>query len=168
MLQAASAVVHFATDWAKLQSSNNLKGIVTSVCHTNHSTHCVAALPTELPLEPPASADIKLIIIVNTDAAISRFDKWWTGGPSHKATLHQSAIEGRGSTVVSASRVTGCNVPDPDAWKDGYSSSLVLPSLRRSVLNQSRHFFLSLMYGLLQSGLSSDRYSLICTVLSLG
>lgn len=49
-----------------------------------------------------------------------------------------------------------------------FFSPLVLSSLRWSVLIQMRHFFLSRVQLASELCLSSDRYSFICTVLSLG
>lgn len=94
-----------------------------------------------------------------------------------KATLHQSAIELRGSTVVSASRCLLVEVcpkpPGPYARIDGSFTSLHLcfPPPRIGPSPVRRHLFLSfsLVYSLLQSCVCPQTGTLlICTVLSLG
>lgn len=72
-------------------------------------------------------------------------------GQSDKATLHQSAIELRGSTVVSASRgvlVEVCPTAMHEKLVTLLSTCVILPQL---VCLTSDATFLSLVYSLLQS-----------------
>lgn len=80
-------------------------------------------------------------------------DEWKCMGQSDKATLHQSAIELRGSTVVSASRgllVEMCPTPYARKRRLLFFSCVILPPL---VCLDSDTTFLSfsLVYSLLQS-----------------
>lgn len=89
-------------------------------------------------------------------------------GQSDKATLHQSAIELRGSTVVSASRgvlVEVCPTAMHEKLVTLLSTCVILPQL---VCLTSDATFLSRVQLASELSLSSDRYSFICTVPSLG
>lgn len=88
---------------------------------------------------------------------------------SDKATLHQSAIELRGSTVVSASRgllVVVCPTPMHEKMVILllYSCVIVPPLV---CLNSDATFLYRVQLAS-ELCLSTDRYSFICTVLSLG
>lgn len=94
-------------------------------------------------------------------------------GQSDKATLHQSAIELRGSTVVSASRgllVEVCPTPMHEKMVIllVLFSCVILPPL--VCLNSDATFLsFSLVYSLLQSCVCPQTGTLfICMVLSLG
>lgn len=92
-------------------------------------------------------------------------------GQSDKATLHQSAIELRGSTVVSASRgllVEVCPTPMHDKMVILLLFSCVILPPLDCLNSDGTSFFLSRVQLASELCLSSDRYSLICTVLSLG
>lgn len=119
---------------------------------------------------------------VSTDVVLWFFSKVmmdgkWTEKPD-KATLHQSAIELRGSTVASASRCLLVEVcpkpPNPYARIDGSFTSLHLcfpPPISVCLESDATFFFLSfsLVYSLLQSCVCPQTGTLlICTVLSLG
>lgn len=97
-------------------------------------------------------------------------NEWKWTGQSDKATLHQSAIELRGSTVVSASRgllVDVCPTPMHEMVLLLFYC-VILPLLVCLNSDATFSFFLSRVQLASELWLSSDRYSFICTVLSLG
>lgn len=97
--------------------------------------------------------------------------KKWNGN-TVRLSCSTSAIELRGSTVVAASSPLLVEEPPPPHART--TVTLFFPFLATHVIRlllvliQTQGYSFTLVYRLLQSCLSTDRYSFLCTVLSLG